>query len=157
MTGFKLTTKININTRKIATRELMDKISQDMRKSVHDRLRTSTGPNGEQWATVGYRKGRPLVITGSLRDSLKHSYSKNKAVLGTDDIRARLHQYGGLIQAKNKPYLIFKVGDNWVKKKSVYIRARPYIGFNQAMIEKYGEMVAKHVQEQLKKRLGGKE
>ncbi|CAL7894005.1 phage virion morphogenesis protein [Fusobacterium necrophorum subsp. funduliforme] len=157
MTGFKLTTKINISTRKIATRELMNKISQDMRKTVRDRFRTSTGPNGEQWATVGYRSGRPLVITGSLRDSLRRSYDKNKAVLGTDDIRARLHQYGGLIQAKNKPYLTFKIGDSWVKKKSVYIRARPYIGFNQAMIERYREMAAKHVQEQLKKRLGGKE
>lgn len=152
---FNVRRMLNISLRGIPTRELMNVISHNMQETVKDRFRTSTGPNGERWATVAYRNGKPLVITGSLRDSLKREYKKDIAIVGTNDIRARLHQYGGFIRAINKPYLHFKIGDKWVKKKSVYIRARPYIGFNEVMIKRYKEMITAHFKEHLKNKLGG--
>jgi phage gpG-like protein len=41
---------------------------------------------------------------------------------------ARIHEYGGTIRAKNKPYLTFKIGNRWIRKKQVVIPARPYLG-----------------------------
>lgn len=152
---FKLTSKLNISLRKIPTRELMNIIAHNMQETVKDRFRTSSGPNGERWATVAYRNGKPLVITGSLRDSLKREYKQDIAIVGTNDIRARIHQYGGFIRAKNKPYLHFKINDKWVKTKSVYIRARPYVGFNEVMKKRYKEMITAHFKEHLKNKLGG--
>ncbi len=40
---------------------------------------------------------------------------------------AAIHEYGGTIKAKNAPYLVFKLGPFWYKKKQVTIPARPYL------------------------------
>lgn len=41
---------------------------------------------------------------------------------------ARIHEYGGIIKAKNAPYLHFMTKDGaWHKVKSVHIPARPYM------------------------------
>jgi len=49
------------------------------------------------------------------------------AIVGTNTIYARIHELGGIIKAKNKPYLWFKVGDNWVRVKQVTIPPRPFL------------------------------
>lgn len=37
-----------------------------------------------------------------------------------------IHEYGGIIRAKNKPYLRFKVRGQWVRVKQVRIRQKKY-------------------------------
>lgn len=41
---------------------------------------------------------------------------------------ARIHEYGGIIKAKNKPFMVFQTKDGaWHSVKSVHIPARPYM------------------------------
>ena len=51
----------------------------------------------------------------------------NSARNGTDKHYAAIHQFGGTVKAKNKPYLVFKVGDGFRRVKQVNIPARPYL------------------------------
>lgn len=41
-------------------------------------------------------------------------------------VYASIHEYGGIIRAKNKPYLRFKVRGQWVRVKQVRIRQKKY-------------------------------
>lgn len=75
--------------------------------------------------------------SGKLRDSIKlrrffqlTPNGEAEAIIGAGNIRvpyARIHEQGGVIRAKNKPYLVFRIGSRWFKKKSVFIPARPYL------------------------------
>jgi len=38
----------------------------------------------------------------------------------------RIHEYGGVIRAKNKPYLTFKINGRWIRVKEVRIRPKFY-------------------------------
>lgn len=153
---FNTITRVNINKSKILTKPLMIAIGKDIKAVIQSRFRNSIGPDGSHWAGVSYRTGKPLLITGSLMRSFKGTYTSNTAIVGTNDIRARLHQYGGTIKAKNKPYLHFKIGNKWVKVKEVKIKARPFNGFNQELFERYKTMVASYLSQELKESLGGK-
>jgi HK97 gp10 family phage protein len=43
-------------------------------------------------------------------------------------VYAKIHEFGGVIKARNKPFLAFQVdGGDWVFTKSVTIPARPYM------------------------------
>lgn len=76
--------------------------------------------------------------SGLLRDSIKlrrfyqlTPHGTAEAVIGAGNSRvpyARIHEFGGTIRAKNKPYLTFKIGNRWIRKKQVVIPARPYMG-----------------------------
>lgn len=37
-----------------------------------------------------------------------------------------IHEYGGIIKARSKPYLVFKVKGHWVRVKQVRIRQKKY-------------------------------
>lgn len=48
-------------------------------------------------------------------------------VVGTDNVAAKQHEFGGVIKAKNGPYLIFKTDDGqWHTVKSVTQPAHPH-------------------------------
>lgn len=154
----KLNIKIKLAKQmRIATRPLTEAISKDLKVVIGERFRTSTASDGSQWAGITHRTGQPLWVTGKLARSFKRSYNKDRAEIGTNDIRARIHNYGGVIKAKNKPYLHFKVGDNWVKVKQVKIKARPFIGFNQHMVSKYTQMISEYYKKEINKKIGGAE
>lgn len=66
--------------------------------------------------------------TGHLRGSIEMQvYGDKKVIVGTDLIYGPIHEFGGTIKAKNKPYLTFKVGGRWVRVKSVKITPKPYL------------------------------
>lgn len=47
------------------------------------------------------------------------------ALVGTDLIYAKQREYGGIIKAKNGPYLIFQIDGHWVQTESVYQPPHP--------------------------------
>ena len=71
--------------------------------------------------------------TGNLRSSIHiepRSSGKDEAVVevGTSEEYARIQEYGGTINAKNKPYLVFQTEDgSWHSVKSVTIPPHPYL------------------------------
>ena len=72
------------------------------------------------------------VRTGHLRGSwytkiINDSGNEYGVILSTRSKYAAIHQFGGIVKAKNKPFLHFKIGKGWVRTKSVTIPKRLYI------------------------------
>lgn len=100
------------------------------------------------------KRGSPKVRTGGLKRSIKGYTRKSgdKYVIGasSDRIYAPVQEFGAVIRAKTSPYLHFKIGDSWVKVKSVRIPARPFMepGLEDA-IPKVKEIFEKIVEKAL--------
>lgn len=71
------------------------------------------------------------VRTGNLRRSVHYEkeFGQNKAfaIVGTNVIYARIHEYGGTIVPKTAKALKFKIGDRWVITKKVTIPERSFL------------------------------
>lgn len=89
-------------------------------------FRRSEDPYGRPWKPVK-RGGQPLVDSGRLRRSFSYRVERDGLVVGTNVNYAAVHQGGALIRAKNHPYLRFRVGNQWVRKRQVTIPARPML------------------------------
>ena len=81
---------------------------------------------------------------------------QTRVLIGTDLIYARIQEYGGTIEAKNKPYLVFKTADgSWHRVKSVNIPAHPFL--RPAADERKGaaiEDMRKALADQLRQQMG---
>lgn len=67
--------------------------------------------------------------SGRLSSSVRWWHDGKLAVLvGTGVKYAAIHEYGGTIRAKSKPYLWFKGSMGWARVKQVTIPKRPYLG-----------------------------
>lgn len=71
------------------------------------------------------------IRTGRLKSSINGTSQMVGNIvtgkIGTNVVYAPIHEFGGVIRAKNSPYLRFKIGDRWVSKKQVTIPARPFL------------------------------
>lgn len=47
------------------------------------------------------------------------------AFVGSDSKYARQKEYGGIIEAKKAPYLVFQINGQWIQTKSVYQHPQP--------------------------------
>jgi phage gpG-like protein len=103
-------------------------------------FRSGIDPYGLPWLAPVLRKGQPLVDTGRLRSSISSRVIGQEVEVGTNLIYAPIHQFGGLITAKNAPYLVFPYGGSaagsapqgYLRKKSVYIPQRRFFPINSA-------------------------
>ena len=77
------------------------------------------------------RGGKILQKSGQLAASIHTASGNNFARIGTNKPYAAIHQFGGTVKAKNKPYLVFKVGDGFRRVKQVKIPARPYLSISK--------------------------
>lgn len=75
------------------------------------------------------RSGQPsnLTKTGTLRRSFSLQIGPTSVTLSSPTIYAALHQFGGIVRAKNAKALRFKSGNKWFVKSKVVIPARPFI------------------------------
>lgn len=95
-------------------------------------FRGAVSPHGVPWKPVSSRLGQTLVDTGRLRRSITFRASPKDVVVGTNVKYAPIHQFGGTIVPKNKPYLVFKTSSGWVRTKKVKIPARPFMPLDSA-------------------------
>lgn len=123
-------------TRLIETGQNLEPIMEDIatygENSTRDRFRTETAPDGSKWRP-NQRGGKILKQQMHLLDSITRDSGDNFAEWGSDTsvIYAAIHQFGGVIRPKNKPYLTFKVpGGGFRRVKQVTIPARPFVGIN---------------------------
>jgi len=103
-------------------------IGEIVRTSVERNFAASGRP--EKWKPSGRVKkegGQTLSDTGILRRSFTVRAYPDRAEVGTNVKYAAIHQLGGVITAKNKPYLRFKIGGQFISKKSVTMPARPFL------------------------------
>ena len=67
--------------------------------------------------------GKTLQKSGQLTASLITQVCSNKKY-------AAIHHLSGTVKTKNKPYLLFKVGEGFRRVKQVNIPAHPYLPIN---------------------------
>lgn len=115
-------------------------IAETLRSSTRMRFKTGTDPDGKTWPRslrVEGNKGKTLVDTARLRNSIRGRATPELAEVGTNVIYGGRHQFGDkrpmLIKAKTSKGLRFKIGDRWITKKQVRVKlpARPYLGISQ--------------------------
>jgi phage gpG-like protein len=93
--------------------ELRARIAAAAVTLVTDEFRTGRDPYGRQWkpsARSIAEGGQPLRSSGRLLQSFSSQPNGTGFVIGTNVKYAAIHQYGGIIRAKNGKYLKFRVG-----------------------------------------------
>lgn len=116
-------------------RPLLQQIAFLGENSTRERFATQTDPGGQRWKPslrVQLNSGKTLTKDGHLGDSITSQADDDAAEWGVNRIYAAIHQFGGTIKAKNKPYLRFAIpGLGWARKKQVTIPARPFLGMSR--------------------------
>lgn len=114
--------------------EVLAPIGATLENTTKERFDTNVGPDGEAWepslraSIVG---GKTLVETGVLRDSIHYVVDDDGVEVGSADIRAPIHQFGGVIHAKTGTGLNFFLADGLgVTVDSVTLPERPFIGLS---------------------------
>lgn len=114
--------------------EVLEPIGATLEATTLERFDTNIGPDGEAWepslrATI--TGGRTLVKTGILRDSIHYVIDGDAVEVGSADIRAPIHQFGGVIHAKTSAGLNFTLADGLgVTVDSVTMPERPFVGLS---------------------------
>lgn len=82
-------------------------------------------------STEDYLSGpRPEKLgrrSGDLARSINYKVKGNRVVIGTNLKYGRIHEFGGTIKAKNSPFLVFRIGKQWISVKQVVIPDRPFL------------------------------
>lgn len=126
------------------TQRLAEEIGEALVSGTQDRFEAGESPDGTPWAPTA-RGGQILVDTGRLRNSVGYEASPAMVAVGTNATYAPTHQFGAEITAKTDKGLRFKVGGRWVRKSSVTVPARPFIGISEADEDEARACVVAHV------------
>lgn len=76
------------------------------------RFRTMRAPDGSAWVKsrrATEEGGQTLSMTRRLRNSITSAYDATTASVGTNVVYAAIHQMGGVIRAKNGPFLAIPI------------------------------------------------
>ncbi|MFB0515165.1 MAG: phage virion morphogenesis protein [Candidatus Neomarinimicrobiota bacterium] len=137
----------------------------DVGRNIGEQLRTETifrfqrgeSPKGEKWpesARVKAQGGQTLVNSAALRNSITYQVDQESIRLGTDLIYGPIHQYGGVIRAKNAPRLVFNIPGVGVRSsEEVKIPRRQFIpdpeDISDAELHRIADMVIKALVDQI--------
>jgi phage virion morphogenesis protein len=113
---------------------MWDAIGMSLVVSTQRRFEEGRGPDGSPWPPsirALAEGGKTLIASGRLMASLTHNASDEGVEVGTNVIYAAIHQFGGVIRAKNKPKLAFKLLGEWRFVDEVTIPARPFLGLDR--------------------------
>ena len=111
--------------------KLADFAGFELKNLSHDAFNDERDPvSGAKWKQSSAAAGRQtLYKRGDLFRSVQHeAFPDGSLLVGSNKVYARIHQNGGTIEAKHKPYLIFKVGGQFVKVKKVTMPQRRFLG-----------------------------
>lgn len=114
--------------------EVLEPIGATLEATTLERFDTGIGPDGEAWEPslrVKLFGGQTLVETGILRDSYHYEVETSAVEIGSADIRAAIHQFGGFIYAKSAGGLSFTLADGLgVNVDRVEMPERPVVGLS---------------------------
>ena len=90
------------------TEEGKRRLGEEGIRQVHDEFAKSRDPYDRAWKPA-FRGGQTLLNTGRLRASFSSQPTGPGFRISTPVKYAAIHNYGGVIKAKNAPYLVFKI------------------------------------------------
>lgn len=122
-------------TIQIKTSEATDRLLEEMPnewkasvfKGVKKALIFAETQAKKSFGKQGHLKSRSGKLRRSIKYSVKERFDTIFGALSSDVVYAPIHEYGGVIRAKNEPYLKFSIGGRWMQVKQVTIPARPYL------------------------------
>lgn len=126
-----------------------------MQAETKRRFQTSTAPDGTPWLPLKLRKGKPLYDTGqhlmasctatSARDAIRETTATGLR-FGTSWEFAHVHQDGMEIHPVNSPFLVVPIPKGkptrFLMLPSVTVPARPFLGWNEDLLEECSELLA---------------
>tara|TARA_R110002072_G_scaffold302699_2_gene487445 strand:+ start:11002 stop:11493 length:492 start_codon:yes stop_codon:yes gene_type:complete len=121
--------------------EVMQEAGSYFEGSIKQRFEEGISPDGEPWIIswrAQYEGGKTLVDSAHLQNSFTSLAKSDEVLTGTNVIYAAIHNFGGVIEAKNAPKLAFKTPTGMAFLDAVTMPKRQFIGFNdndQAAIE----------------------
>lgn len=109
-----------------AHRKAANRAGRYVRDAIRDEIPPPSGAGnfpgyaatGTLRAAVAYTEPKPLAGGGWTVDVVMKDNGSRKY--------QRIHELGGVIRARNKPYLVFKIKGRWVRVKQVRIRRKRY-------------------------------
>lgn len=112
-------------------RDTLDEVGQYLVSEITDLFRRGAAPDGTPWVPslrARLEGGKTLLDRGHLRDSFTHQADDAELVVGTNDKRARIHQFGGVIRPRGAGRLHFVLADGrHVAPRQVTMPARPML------------------------------
>lgn len=121
------------------TTPVMRAIGFGLVQNVHDRFEAAVDPQGQPWEPLNpsyaaAKRGpgilREAGMRGGLMGSITFSAGPDAVEVGTNKIYAAVHQFGATIVPVKASHLVFRIGNQVVKAKSVTIPARPFLGIS---------------------------
>lgn len=114
-------------------------LAEAVRSSTRERFKEEKSPEDKRWEKsirASQEGGVTLTKSADLRNSIKSTSAPSGFAVGTNKIYGRTHQFGEkgrTIKAKTSKGLIFKVGDQWIRKRKVKVKipARPFLGLSE--------------------------
>lgn len=137
------------------TRPVMAAIGTELVASTHMRFVSQKDPDGNAWMALNRsyaatkRNSRILTESGRLRDSINAQAGQDEVRVGTNVIYARVHQEGATIRPKDASALVFFIGGDLVKAKSVTLPPRPFLGISAQDEASIAEIVFSFVERYL--------
>ncbi|MEL6921361.1 MAG: phage virion morphogenesis protein [Pseudomonadota bacterium] len=159
-------------------RQLMDAVGGYMLTAVQRRFETETGPDGQPWKPLSPRTANARVnrsrrrgyenklrVTGKLYASLTQQADETSAQVGTNDVRAGVHQFGHTFTRHARSQRAKMARRNgrlrFVKKAAkrardinitigehqVSVPARPFLGFADADLLAIREIGEDHLRD----------
>lgn len=124
---------------------LMRDIGGYLRDATRQRFEDGEAPDGAKWKPsirARLTGGQTLVEHGNLRDSITDAATRDSAIVGTNDPRAPIHHYGGIIRPVSADALRFSIpGVGFRTVKQVTMPARPIFGLAAADPSEIGAIV----------------
>ena len=116
-------------------------IGVGLQHATIDRFEQARDPEGKRWKPLTpmyakYKRGpgilREAGMRGGLQGSITFATSGKSVIVGSNKIYAAVHQFGATIVPVRAKALRFFYGPHLQLRKSVFIPARPYLGFGAA-------------------------
>ncbi|PZP54343.1 MAG: phage virion morphogenesis protein [Agrobacterium fabrum] len=118
-----------------------------------NRFITETDPDGAPWQDLNELYATTKKGPGKLRGETRrlsqiiYQAANDNVEIGSDVIYARIHNEGGVIRPKNASALVFSMGGQTFKLKSVTIPRRRFLGFSDADLVEIQDIIQDHFQD----------
>jgi len=137
--------------RSISNDEVLDEIGFEMENEMRKRFDTEMDYQGNKWARLKYRNGKPLSDEGMLKGSLGEIRIMYNTVFSFSNLKyAKLHDQGGTIVPKDKKALAFPINGKMFFAKKIVVPARKFSGISDKNKKMFKKIIEDHTINKLK-------
>lgn len=129
---------------------VMKNIGEYEAASTKRRFADEKDPAGVPWKDLNPLYKLTKKGAGKLRGEsgnlsrILYQAAETSVEIGSNEVYARIHQEGGKIVPKNAAALVFSMGGQTFRVKSVTIPRRQFLGFSEADIEEIRAIIEDH-------------